>query len=198
MGAMARTGTGGPRRRSINEILFSRRRWRRPFNFRRRRRHFIFFRLRTGRRAATRRRHTFLATRCTGPALPSPGNAQSLHSLHHRRRRRRRSERFGAASAREKMQIRREFYRRGPTPPPTPPLPLAIGTRRRQRRQTGRRRAVRARGTCSTRRQRKAQLNSATTRSATPVVCIYMYVRQAYVIHKLQYVHNIHINTSSC
>lgn len=174
VGATAWTGTGGPRRRSINEILFSRRRWlrRRPFNFRRWR-HFIFFRLRTGRRAATRRRHsrTFFATRCTSPALPWPRSAQPLHSLH---RRRRRPERFGAASAREKMQIRREFYRRGPTP--TPPLPLAIGTRRRQQRQTGRRRAVRARGPCSARRQRKAQLNSATTRSTTPIVYIYIYM----------------------
>lgn len=171
--------TGGPRRRSINEILFSRRRRRRPFNFRRRR-HFIFF-------SVTHRTPPPADARSL-PAAPTPPpppphfrrpamRSQPLHTHRHRHRRRRRPERFGAASAREKMQIRREFYRRGPTPPP-PPLPLAIGTRRRQRRQTGRRRAVRARGPCTTRRQRKAQLNSATTRSATPfVLYIYIYAR---------------------
>lgn len=112
---------------------------------------YFFFRLRTGRRhpptrvlcplhRPRRRRLTSVARQCALSPL------HTHRHRHRRRRRRRRPERFGAASAREKMQIRREFYRRGPTPPP-----LAIGTRRRQRRQTGRRRAVRARGPCTTR-----------------------------------------------
>lgn len=140
------------RPRSINEILFPWRR-RRPFNFRWRRH---FFRLRTGRHATPPPRE-FFAAACTHAAPATVARTLRPPNVLGRRRRRWRERRCKFAGNFIDVGLRRRRRRR---------RSLSAPDGGSDGRRVGGGGGASCAGPLCARRQRKAQLNSATTRRA--------------------------------